>query len=502
MQKVRCALCILALCSVAAFGQEVQPTPARDLAAEAGERVALAVSSVDYPVTPGDVYRLTYFQSANTPVTNELFVDSTGTIDLGIFGRIEANGKLFTDLRRQVEALIAKSYNRSLPSLRIVTPGSFRVSVSGEVNQVHYLTAWGLTKLSDIVNAARSEYSSLRVVEVRSSLGQSTRYDLLGSGGRGLPALDPYVRPGETITLYPTRRTIELTGEVRHPGKYELLPHEGLRELVEFFGGGVTGNADTGRIRIHQIVDHQVRAVYVSLLAAYESAQPLKDGDSVMVPSRTERRAVVWFEGALAPERMQPATQAAQGGRTVSTPPAPVTTRFAHPIGEGELLSDAFFEIRDAILANADLTAVTIYRTDATTPIHIDLTPLMSEARPQFDFTLRPNDVIFIPAIRTTVSVSGAVIAPGFFPYQPGFSALSYVNLAGGIDPERNGSGSYWVADSQGRHRKTSEPVMPGDRVYVPLDAAGYQFERTLPILATIITAILNTVTLVLILTR
>ncbi|HUX50504.1 MAG TPA: SLBB domain-containing protein [Spirochaetia bacterium] len=521
MRRIGYAICLLALSATSALCQEVQSATAGNREAE--ERVRLATSSIDYPVTPGDVYRLTYSQTADTPITADLFVDGTSTIDFGIFGKIVAVGMRFVDLKQEVEKLIAKSYSRSMPSLRILTPGSFQVSVTGEVDHIQYLSAWGLTKLSEIFQSARGEYSSMRIVEVRSRTGESKRYDLLMATRLGVLSQDPDVRPGDTIVLVPARRTVELTGQVRHPGRYELLPGEGLRELVESFGGGTTIDADTARVRIDRSAALRIRSEYVALPAAYAATGRLEDGDSVVIPSRSDRQAVVWFSGAVATERLS-RTEAGQpaspdGNATAAAPrPTPgggagataniadagyvAAARIAIPVRDGQMLSDTLFEVRAALLPSADLSSATLYRHSSGTSISVNLNPLLTEANPLFDVALQPNDEIFIPFRRASVSVSGAVIVPGFFQYEPNLSALAYVNMAGGVDPERSANGSYWVASSEGKKRNSSDPVMPGDRIYVPLNSPGYQFERTMPVLAAVITAILNAVTVVLLLTR
>lgn len=499
-----------------AFSQETSLAPQGPTLQQPGpddamQHLRLAISSPDYPVTPGDHYRLAYYQTADTLVATDVLVDGDSVIDLGVFGRIDAKGMTFTALKRRVENLIAKSYTRSLPSLRILAPGVFGVSVKGEVDHSQYLTAWGLTRLSDIVNRARGRYSSLRTVEVQSRDGSSRRYDLLKALRLGDASQDPYVHPGDTIYLYPAGRTVQLSGEVRHPGRYELLPNEGLRVLIEQFGGGTTADANLNRVRIERTLVPRPHAEYVKLPQAFGTQIDLANGDTVVVTPLLVSRFVVWFEGAVSPTRISdgtisPGAPAATGPLTdaAGTEPIhrPVQSRISCTITDGETLSDAVAQVKSGILPTADLKAATLRRLGSDTTVPVDLVSLLSNPNSSSDIVLQPNDTIFIPSMPHTVSVFGAVMAPGFFEYQPGLGAQYYISMAGGIDPERNGNGEYQVNEPNGKHRSPSDPVMPGDRIYVPLNSSAYRFEHSAPLVVTILGAILNTATFIFLLTR
>lgn len=504
-------LCLLvalafALCASAAAQEERRSQPQTS---EAEERLSLAASSVDYPVTPGDLYRLSYYQSANTLVTMDLSVDATSAIDLGLFGKLDGRGMRFIELKQRIESLVANSYSHSLPSLRIVSPGIFRVSVGGEIEQVTYVTAWGLTRLSEIVESTHSRFASLRTIDVVARDGRSVRYDLLKAMRLGAADQDPYLRPGDRILLHPASRTVDLRGEVRRPGHYELTNEEGLRDLVVLLGGGLTVSADPSAIRLERPMQYGGEVVYLSLPEAYSSSTRLDDGDVVVIPSREAYASVVWIDGAVSSERLRAPDHAAATSRRETAPspaaeggptPRAASTRFSLPIKRGQMLSETLVEAREAILGNADLSGARVYRRGV--PLSFDAAPLLRAGPHDFDLALEPDDVIYIPDRASEVSVAGAVVSPGFFPYRPGAPATHYLGLAGGVDPERNSDGSYWVEDPMGRHRKTSESVTAGDRVYVPLNAPSFRLERSIPLVVAIITAALNAATLFILVTR
>ena len=156
-----------------------QPAEAASRTNEAAERLQLAISSIDYPVTPGDIYQLSYRESAGSIVTRQFQVDGISILDLGVFGKVYALNMPFYQLKQNVENLISRNYTYSTPSLSIVAPGVFRVAIRDGSSQVQYITAWGLSRISEIVKKTSVPDYSVRDIERISREGKSERFDLL-----------------------------------------------------------------------------------------------------------------------------------------------------------------------------------------------------------------------------------------------------------------------------------------------------------------------------------
>jgi polysaccharide biosynthesis/export protein len=489
MKKAFIALLVFSV-SAGLFAQSAIPAAPDSAAAQEGanqteNRLQLAMSSVEYPVTPSDVYILTYRQSSGEAVTRTIQVSSDYIVDLGIFGKIDATKMAFVDMKRRVEGLYAESYARSYPSLTIQSVGVFRVTVNGEIDRSQYVTAWGLSRLSDVVEMARSRNASIRNVFMKSrGAGASTRFDMLKAKRLGDVDQDPFVRPSDTVTLYPAGRIIELSGEVREPGRYELIKTEGLRELIEQFGGGLTPNAEPSRVRIDRITKYGSASEYVTLPKAYDDSTNIDECISVRVLSKLDSLPVVWFEGAVArgsDDETGTDTQAsaasamsrmtAEGDQAGSQDGGGI--RIAVQISDGELLSDTLREVRSSILPMADLASASLFRQGSSAPIAVNLQPLLATPNPSSDIPLRPYDRIYIPTLRSTVRVAGAVLGEGTFPYRPNSIAAYYIGLAGGADPLRNEKGACMITDSMGNLRPSDSIVLPGDQIFVLTNLAG-----------------------------
>jgi polysaccharide biosynthesis/export protein len=122
------------------------------------------------------------------------------------------------------------------------------------------------------------------------------------------------------------------------------------------------------------------------------------------------------------------------------------------------------------------------------------ITDAMGNLRPS-DAVILPGDQVFVLTNLAGITVSGAVTAPGVFPFQMGLSSSLYINQAGGVDPQR-GTGSYFITDLQGKRQKFTDPLSPGDRIYVRQNSLGYNIVQYLPVITGIVTLATSVITL------
>jgi len=555
MKRILTMVALGFVAALAAFSQETPPD------AEAQQRLQLAISSEEYPVTPGDVYRLSYRQGDVTILT-DLLGESNYTINLKVFGSLNTAGMTFATLKPVIEKAVAAAYPRSMPSLTILSIGIFQVFLRGETPQSLNIVAWGLSRLSEIVESRRGPEASLRNVGVVSRDGKQKTFDLFRAYRFGAAEEDPFVKPGDTIVLSRIERRVEIAGTVHRPGTYELLAGEQLRVLVETYGDGLTDNSDVSRLRIQRVSGGRPRIEYVSLADGYREGFQLANGDVVTIPAITENLPVVAFEGAVVLPTTAAATTTAPTVATVEEAAAAATpgyNRIFYTFMEGETLADAVRAVRESFAPLADLSSASVIRAGQAEPITVDLRELLARSVAPSDMPLRANDRIVIPLLRFSVFISGAVENPGTYPYAPGrtyhyyvtlaggstqdapekifitdvngrmrdqreaiqsedrifvipadvmvqgavfspgsFSyreglpASYYVNLAGGIDPERNGNRKFRVYDSLGKRRESSELVKAGDRIYVPNNGFMYNFTRYSPLVVTLLGIVLT----------
>ena len=79
---------------------------------------------------------------------------------------------------------------------------------------------------------------------------------------------NPYVRPGDVITVNRYERRVTVKGAVERPGTYELLKNEILKDLVNFYGKGLAPMADTSRIELTRYTNRDAEKATLTIGAA------------------------------------------------------------------------------------------------------------------------------------------------------------------------------------------------------------------------------------------
>ena len=96
------------------------------------------------------------------------------------------------------------------------------------------------------------------------------------------------------------------------------------------------------------------------------------------------------------------------------------------------------------------------------------------ERSPEKDLVLEPGDRIFIPERSSTITVSGQVLAPTSFSFDPSLKVKNYINLAGGYseDADRNRTLVIYPNGMASRVRNwpNSPNLSPGTTLVIPRD--------------------------------
>ena len=445
--------------------------------ADEPSNLQIAISNRDYPVTPGDVYTLTFLLAGET-VSNTLLVESDYTINMTIFGKLNAEEMKFSELKPQIEQKIADAYPRSLPSVTITSVGVFQVPLLGEVPESRFVTAWGLSRLSEVVEDNLGTYSSIRDIEILSADGTRRKYDLLLARNHGNLSENPHVKPNDQILISRVSREIKVVGEVYRPGNYQIKNNEDVQALT-FFTGGFTPMANTARIKIDRYNEGKVESFTINYHIFTHDFQ-FYHGDIITVPTIVKSQPVVYIEGSIQAELTE-AEQIAGGAATAEQ--LGNYNRNVMPLRRGETLYDMLNAIRDRFLPFADLAESYVLRGDEVTEINIE--ELLYEYNLETDMPLEPFDRIVIPIKRPEVYITGAVNAPGAYSYNPGENYLYYVNIAGGFDLLRNNNRAAIITDLDGNKRDASHPVQPGDTINVLTNDFLYNFNQYFPAIVT-----------------
>jgi protein involved in polysaccharide export with SLBB domain len=475
----------LLLCgSLGLFAQEAAETAAEELIAQ---RTQLALSNAGYPVTAGDRYTLRYAAAGGmsggtgSGVTYPITVDASYRIRVSNLGVINAAGKTFLELKAEVEAMVAKNYPLSGPQLTLIQPASFTVTISGEVRSAEERTAWALDRLSAVLDDSLfTSYTSLRDVTITADNGQSRTYDLFKARRFGDLTENPYVRPGDRITLSRVSRVVSISGAVEREGAYQLLDGEHLRDLVTYYANGTTPLADLSRIEILRYVASSRDSGDKGYLTAadIEGNYALQDLDALYIPEITNLEPVMFVEGAIG----------------VAANAAPTTAnRETVRFNAGENYASLVRRNQGWFSAVSDTQNAYLLRADERIPINLN--PMLYDSAYRSQYLVEDNDILIIPFRQYFVTVAGAVTLPGRYPYIPDRNWDYYIALAGGFDPNRNFLKAVTITDINGKKLGKQDLITPETIITAKTNAGLYYFNLYSPVIittASIITAIFS----------
>lgn len=117
--------------------------------------------------------------------------------------------------------------------------------------------------------------------------------------------------------------------------------------------------------------------------------------------------------------------------------------------------------------------------------VSVEADPARLAARPERDTILEPDDFIFIPRRPNSVSVTGEVLSAGSYLFSSGRSGSYYIRLAGGYAPAADrGRAFVLMPDGTARPLRGSmfsfggADIVPGSTVIVPRDLRPFRFRQ------------------------
>lgn len=466
----------------------------------------LAMSSSDYPVTAGDVYTLA-FAAGSTPVTYTISVDSSYKIRVANLAVINVAGKTFMQLKQQVEEIVTKNYPLSGVQFVLSTPAVFTVTIKGEVRQTAIKEGWALTRLSDVLTGSLTDYSGSRDILITRANGRRIRCDLFKAQRFGELENDPYLQPGDIITVPRLKRQVNITGAVERPGYYELLDGENLNYLMDYYCGGLTDYADLSRVEVTRFNpnDKSYQKFYLNA-AEVGSDMELCHHDSVFINASTDLQPVIFVEGAVSSVALikDKATavvkknqieilDSADASEELDVTKAESNSRFSIRFNPGTNYAFFIRENMKMLSSSADNEHAYIIRNGER--IYLDVNKILYDATYYSDLYLEANDTLMIPFKQYYVTVSGAVSMPGRYPYIPDRDWTYYIGLAGGFT-DANAGDAITIKDVNGVVHSKTDPITPESNIDAAKNSFSYGFNKYSGLITTSLSIVSSTLSI------
>ena len=287
---------------------------------------------------------------------------------------------------------------------------------------------------------------------------------------------------------------LEISGEVYSPGTFPYAANTKLEDLI-IMAGGMTEQASAVRVDVTRRINDP-KSTKKSKELAKTFTFSLKDGfvvegdpgfvlepyDQVFVrrsPGYSERVNVnvigeVQFEGKFSVsernERLSDVIAKAGG-----------LTDYAYLKGarlERQLTVDEYTQAQELMKMVASNNAIegndsiVIPEVSTTYPVGIDLEEIMKNPHSDIDPVLQDGDVITIPQIMSTISVSGSVRMPNSVVYEPQMKLKHYISEAGGYAERARKSGTFILYPNghikELGKKASAKDIIAGSKIVVP----------------------------------
>lgn len=236
----------------------------------------------DYIIGPGDQLQVRIWGQLEANL--RVAVDRSGQIYIPRVGQFAVAGLHYSELEQTLKDEVAKIFRNFNLTVSVGRLRSIQVLVVGNAR---YPGTYTISSLSTLVNAifasgGPSPQGSLRHIQVRRDGSAITDFDLYDLLVKGDKTKDIRLQPGDVLYIPPVGPLAAISGSVNTPAIYELKGTSRLSDLIEI-AGGMSSLADTGRITIERLVDHESRKTLAFPYDDSSRSMLLQDGDVVRV---------------------------------------------------------------------------------------------------------------------------------------------------------------------------------------------------------------------------
>ena len=348
-------------------------------------------------------------------------VDSRGRIELGQLGSIYVKGVPFDKAKVLIKTALSNNFNMGSNQLEISLAYSRSITVN-IVGEVFKPGSYKIPALNTAFNAliaagGPTDIGTLRNIQLRRNGKVIKTFDVYAYLQNPGSDDDFFLQDNDYLVVGTVGKLVSITGAVKRPMTYELLPNEELTQLIKYTGG-LNANAMASRSQVQRYISKNQRLLPVNLdsLAQLKLDFALQNGDAVTIgrvnddlENRVEVKGPVYFPGVF-------------------------------PIVLGDRVSDLILKaggLREQILLKrAYLVRTEKDETRKYIPLNVET--LVRNSSDEGNVVLQKNDVLLLYSEaefldKFTVNINGEVKNPVTLAYKEGLTLGDVLVLAGGI---------------------------------------------------------------------
>ncbi len=427
---------------------------------------------------------------------DELSVKRDGSINIPEIGKIFVAGLSLAEVSLLIKNKISNAYIGIEPFVTLINIRDIQILITGNAHNPGIYTLNGNSNLLHALSMAggidaQGSYRSIDLIRNNNVIGSIDLYDIFIYGKS---SFGQRLRSGDSILIKPANDIVSISGAVKRPGTFELIPGETLLDLFNY-GNGFADSADKDTLRIERLNGEENVFIKIDDVNALTSIEA-KAGDRLNV--RAYERKSVTISGAI----RTPGTYTISRGETLSSliEKAEGYKDNAYPfagilnnqrtlrINEGAVdkLYTSFVQKLitkgDALFASESLPFILeeLKKSTVSGRIKAEFDLDVIKISPQVDTTLDDGDEIIIPTKTQQVYIYGEINNPGSLRYIPGQSIKDYLINSGG-QLESADNDNIFVIHPNGQinrlsrnklsflnNRSNEISIFPGSVIFIP----------------------------------
>ena len=240
---------------------------------------------LNYEIGPNDVIKLVVYGVQE--YSSDLTVSKEGKIQVDNVGQIKVAGLTIEAAKTRIKQQMAATAYSSLAR------GESKLDISlGDIRTIHITIiganksgTYNVSSLSNVISALSeaggpNAIGSYREIEVIRDNKIFTKVDLYRFLQYGDQSQNVGLKDNDIIRVPAYKNRVELTGEVKRPGIFEVVGNESFNQILEY-AGGFSDNAYSAMVKIIQKNDKE-KSVKDLSKSEYGKYQP-KSGDIVSI---------------------------------------------------------------------------------------------------------------------------------------------------------------------------------------------------------------------------
>ena len=249
-----------------------------------------------YQLGPGDEVLIDIWGAAENNYRKK--VDREGAIRIENIGPIYVSGLSVEKAREKIISYLKKiysgigvagsSYNKVFAEVSLVGVRTVQVNIIGEVKVPG---TYSLSALSTVLNAlyasgGPTEKGTFRTIKVIRAGKHFAEFDIYKYLIEGSEKGNVMLQDQDVIIVQPYNSLVNVSGNVKRSGLYELKNGETIHELIQFFGG-FTADAYQERLLVERVNGKQKEVSEIVLKD--QATFVLQDGDIIKVGKIIDR---------------------------------------------------------------------------------------------------------------------------------------------------------------------------------------------------------------------